>query len=289
MTTSASSTGSASTSTGQPMCGNGIVESPETCDGDCPVECIDPNLCTSEVPAGTECDLTCDFKPLIACKSGDGCCPMGCFNGNDRDCAQKILLLSAVSDSEAASVKSALGGTGAFGSVDSINYLNNAPVTLTLAQLTPYSSVLVYNSHPFSDPAKVGDVLADYVDQGGRAVLSTAANCADQYRIRGRFESDGYFLNDDGGALATATNIDPTFNEPMSPLVVGVTPATVNAHCDLTAAPGVTVVASFVDGRPLILRGKRKGRNRVDLNLFVDSGTSSTLGDVIVNALQYPL
>lgn len=236
------------------------------------------------------CDAVCDFKSLIACKSGDGCCPSGCVNSNDKDCAQRVLILSGGPASFATNVRTALTGTGSFGTVDSLNFPSGTPVALTLAQLTPYSAVLVYTFNSFNDPALVGNVLADYVDQGGRVVLTAGANCQDQYRIRGRFEADGYFLNDDGGVLPAVTAIDTAFNEPLSPLVVGVTATSVGTHCQLTPAVGTTVVASYMDGTPLILRGKHLGNNRVDLNLLVTAETSNTsVMRAVVNALKYPL
>lgn len=285
------SSASSTTSSG-PMCGDGMTTPPETCDGDCPVDCIDPDLCTSQEPTGDPamCDVTCTFKPLVACKSYDGCCPSGCSFGNDNDCAQKILVLSGGQTATATQVKSALMTTGAFGTVDSINYQFNDPIALTLPQLTPYSAVLVYVFNSFSDPALVGDVLYDYMQQGGRVVLTAGANCADTFRIRGRFESNGMFLNDDGGVLGSATDVDPAFDEPMSPLLAGVSATNVIAHCELVPDAGTTVVAKYVDGTPFILRGKKNGKNRVDLNVLITSELSDTsVLRAVTNALKYPL
>lgn len=289
--TSVSGSSGSSTSSG-PMCGDGMTTAPETCDGDCPVDCIDPDLCTSQEPTGDPamCDVTCTFKPLVACKSGDGCCPSGCGIGNDNDCNQKVLILSGGQTATATNVKNALVATGAFGTVDSINYQFNDPIALTLSQLTPYSAVLVYVFNSFSDPALVGDVLYDYMQQGGRVVLTAGANCADTFRIRGRFESNGMFLNDDGGVLGSATDVDPMFDEPMSSLLAGVTATNVVAHCELVPDAGTTVVAKYVDGTPFILRGKKNGKNRVDLNVLITSELSdASVMRAVTNALKYPL
>jgi len=40
-----------------------------------------------------------------------------------------------------------------------------------LADIQGYDSVLVYSDTGYADPAALGDVLADYVDAGGPAVV----------------------------------------------------------------------------------------------------------------------
>ena len=70
-------------------CGNGEVEAGETCDGDCPTECIPNGPCKAvyEVMGSPEtCDVVCKIGPIMECKSDDGCCPKGCANATDNDC-----------------------------------------------------------------------------------------------------------------------------------------------------------------------------------------------------------
>ncbi len=71
-----------------PECGNGIIEYPETCDGNCPTSCDDNNPCTRDELLGSaqECNARCRFSRILDCISGDGCCPPGCTRQNDRDC-----------------------------------------------------------------------------------------------------------------------------------------------------------------------------------------------------------
>jgi hypothetical protein len=70
-------------------CGNGIIESSEACDGNCPSTCDDQNVCTTDTATGSSasCDRRCQNAPITACKAGDGCCPPGCTNANDSDCS----------------------------------------------------------------------------------------------------------------------------------------------------------------------------------------------------------
>ena len=73
-------------------CGNGVVESGETCDQ--PESCTAAMLCGS-APACTTavlkgdpslCTATCSLQPIQSCATGDGCCPSGCSRPADQDC-----------------------------------------------------------------------------------------------------------------------------------------------------------------------------------------------------------
>ncbi len=74
---------------GDPMCGNGVLEAGELCDGNCPTSCDDGNMCTRDIRAGdaSTCDAICTNPPISACTNDDGCCPSGCTSSNDNDCA----------------------------------------------------------------------------------------------------------------------------------------------------------------------------------------------------------
>jgi hypothetical protein len=70
------------------VCGNGVVEEAEICDGNCPSSCDDGNACTADSESGSavSCDLTCTNEPLnLGCVDGDGCCAQGCGESDD-DC-----------------------------------------------------------------------------------------------------------------------------------------------------------------------------------------------------------
>ncbi len=74
-----------------PLCGNSVVESGETCDppGSCPTVCNDGNACTIDTLSGSAatCTAACDATPIVACQNGDGCCPVSCNMLNDNDCS----------------------------------------------------------------------------------------------------------------------------------------------------------------------------------------------------------
>lgn len=68
-------------------CGDGVVEGPEKCDGDCPTSCPE-DACAASTLEGSadDCSAECVAGTAItACADGDGCCPADCA-GMDDDC-----------------------------------------------------------------------------------------------------------------------------------------------------------------------------------------------------------
>lgn len=77
-------------------CGNGVVDAGEACDpaiasgvGACPTSCAAPAACERTVLEGSPaaCSARCVPQAISACASGDGCCPSGCTNATDSECA----------------------------------------------------------------------------------------------------------------------------------------------------------------------------------------------------------
>jgi hypothetical protein len=101
------------------ICGNGVVETGETCDtgitsgqGACPTTCNDGNGCTTDSlqNAGT-CLAICSHTTITACISGDSCCPTSCNAGNDSDC-NTVCGDGAVTGGESCDTAIAVGRTG---------------------------------------------------------------------------------------------------------------------------------------------------------------------------------
>jgi|GEM_PF-1761934 len=77
-----------------PGCGNGRLETGETCDKApaaavcASITCDDGNACTTDTRNGSDaaCNVTCGHANIMLCVSGDRCCPMGCNANNDTDC-----------------------------------------------------------------------------------------------------------------------------------------------------------------------------------------------------------
>jgi hypothetical protein len=67
-------------------CGNGATDPGETCDGNCPTECMDLGIqCFQRNRLGSDCNVECITEPIVECLDGDGCCPEGC-DGMDAEC-----------------------------------------------------------------------------------------------------------------------------------------------------------------------------------------------------------
>ncbi len=73
----------------KPVCGNGVVETGELCDGDsCPTSCQkSTTTCFANVlQDANTCQATCAATAITTCVNNDGCCAPGCNNQNDSDC-----------------------------------------------------------------------------------------------------------------------------------------------------------------------------------------------------------
>ena len=72
-----------------PICGNGVLEGGELCDGDCPIACEAPSACAEALLTGSSetCDAQCSFVAIDVCASGDGCCAPDCDANSDSDCS----------------------------------------------------------------------------------------------------------------------------------------------------------------------------------------------------------
>ena len=71
------------------VCGNGVREGAELCDGpDCPTQCSATACIHAELlGAAVTCDARCVVNEISLCAAGDGCCPAGCDHGSDADCS----------------------------------------------------------------------------------------------------------------------------------------------------------------------------------------------------------
>jgi hypothetical protein len=266
-------------------CGNGALDEGESCDGDCPVECIDPDLCTQNERSGAAetCDVACSFKPRVTCVKNDGCCPAGCHEGIDNDCSMHVLVVAA-DPNGIPGVKADLESLNVFGLVTAFDAYANP---LTAADVKNVDAVLVYTNAKFPDPDALGDVLADFHDGGGRVVLAPGANCL-EFGVGGRFLAEGYVMLGFGNPNPNKDALGEIF-EPSSPLMLGVQSLTSSTHCDGKPLGDAKVVANFAtSGDPIVVRGTVKGRSRVDLNVYPTK--NSYEGDVLkllLNALFY--
>jgi len=176
----------------------------------------------------------------------------------------------------------------------------------TLEELQKYSSVLVYsyNSSAFLDGQLMGDVLADYVDNGGGVVVTVFTNCNNLRNgfLKGRFYEQGYHpinpsrQHDTNGKkpLTLGKIVDST--HPIMEGVRSLDGGRSSFFCPGALNPDSHLIAEWSNGVPLVAE-LRRGKGRVVvLNFFPPSSDtgdprfwlSSTDGGLLLaNALAY--
>jgi PKD repeat protein len=131
--------------------------------------------------------------------------------------------------------------------VDSFDLVGGTP---TLAQLSAYDVVIFAANAFIADGATLGDRLADYVDMGGKVILTPAAWTPGGWTIGGRFASGGYlpFLSADTRNFAGRTlgATDPNY-----PLFGGVTTLGATFTTTPTPVPGTYVAGRWDNDAPL--------------------------------------
>ncbi len=208
------------------------------------------------------------------------------------DSRPRVLLLGYDNEPYVADVVDKLEASGSFAEVSVMPGSNSCTFgTPALAELEEYDAVFLWTDCSIPDPSGLGNVLADYVDGGGRLVLGVFATSAG-YAPSGRLISDGYLPV----ALQNHSSQTPetlVADLPGHPLLDGVTSfhgGSSSYHgTGLQLTEGSTLVAHWSDGEPLVAtRG-----NVVVLNFFPPSSTirpdfwdASTDGvPLMVNAL----
>jgi hypothetical protein len=190
--------------------------------------------------------------------------------------AQKVLLLHADEEVLAEDVKSKLAGTGGFSQIDVIDFDSNAdPTALTLATLMEYDAVLTWSDDCYADVGALGDVLADYSDQGGGVVQASFSFYDDCHGLDGRWQTGGYQVFTEG-QVAVGMPLTLVADQPGHPLLAGITNfsgGTGSFHnTPLLLQAGATLVASWSNGQPLVAtRGGLVNGLIVGLNMFPPS------------------
>ena len=123
--------------------------------------------------------------------------------------------------------------------------------TPSLAQLQQYDVVLTWSNYTYYDAVTLGNVLADYVDSGGKVVVAMFAMGVHGWELRGRFMDEGY---------CPISGTDPLFEEsslgvhnPDHPIMQGVTDVSCEFRLDGTSwTPGSTEVARWADGNVFV-------------------------------------
>ncbi len=186
----------------------------------------------------------------------------------------RVAILGAPGDpSWAEDVRAKLTNTLFFDTVD--HYQANDPGQIvTLDDLLQYGAVLVYSDAGFVDPTALGNLLADYADQGGGVVVATFALTDSLNALAGRFITEGYLPFTDGGPFADpGLTLVPDL--PDHPILTGVDSFNGGSsgyrNPTLALAPDATLVAHYVGGDPLVGVKEASSWRVVGLNFFPPS------------------
>jgi len=151
----------------------------------------------------------------------------------------------------------------------------------TLAELQRYAGVLVYsyNSSAFLDGGLMGDVLADYIDNGGGVVISVFTNCNNLRNgfIKGRFLDGNYHpimparQHDTNGKRPLTLG---RIHEPMHNIMSNVKSldgGKSSFFCPGALQPEAKLIADWSNGVPLVVELQKKLGQVVALNFFPPS------------------
>ncbi len=203
----------------------------------------------------------------------------------------------------ASDVVDKLMASGHFARVDTIDAAYSTP---SLFQLQGYDALLVYSGvfSGFADTNNLGDVLADYVDQGGGLVTAGGAIIRDpalpQYALKGRYITGQYYLLPEAGFRDGPGNLSSGSvfysDHPVLAGFLSFHGGTISARADTAAVvAGAAEIIEWADGVPLVATGQINGTRRVDL-VFHPASTdadpefwdASTDGDkILANALTW--
>lgn len=189
-------------------------------------------------------------------------------------------------------VRSKLLSSGV-GAVDTYNARIKTP---TYDLFGKYNAVLFFSYHGFNQQ-ELGNMLAQYVDDGGGVVVGTYSNCGRGNRLEGRWADGGY----DPIALGSTSRVKSLAlgkvadgNHPILRGVKAFNGGTQSSHGDGKAHPEARVVAEWTSGRPLIAEVNKFAGTIVGLNFYPPSADAaegcwdtSTDGKLIISNALY--
>jgi hypothetical protein len=154
----------------------------------------------------------------------------------------------------------------------------------TLSQLQEISALLVWSNSSFSSPDALGNVLADYVDQGGGLVLATYV-FSSSWRVGGRIMTPGYSPFLVGSPVQTSGSLSLANSNTAHPIMQGVAagPYFTNFnYSDVPLSAGSTVIA--VDTAGVRTVAVNSSNRVVGINVFPGYGD---MGRLFANALNF--
>ncbi len=161
----------------------------------------------------------------------------------------------------------------AFGDFEVVDVFDAQFATPTLAELETYDVVLTWSDFIYFEAVGIGNVLADYVDGGGKVINLMFSMGTHGWQMQGRFMTEGYTAMD-GTSLNFVTSCLGTY-DPTHPIMAGVTDV-----CDYFRMTGTyltadsTAVAAWADGQLAV--AAKDDRTVVSINGYVGTNRQWT-------------
>lgn len=205
----------------------------------------------------------------------------GSWRGYDIFASVRFAVLAAESNNAwNQDVVAKIVGAGPIAEVNLIRIISGDPVP-TLSQLRQYRAVLVYSELNFNDGVALGNVLADYVDQGGGVVLATFAFWdTGGLAIQGRLKTGNYlpFTTASQSAGSPLTLVKDLPEHPLLYNVNSFAGGSSFHNSSISITNGATLVASWSNGQPLVGAKQSQPGRIVGLNFFPTSSDALSLG-----------
>ncbi|MFZ6010585.1 MAG: S8 family serine peptidase [Bacteroidota bacterium] len=166
---------------------------------------------------------------------------------------------------------------------------------ITLSALTPYDIVFTTNNTQWQasggiSPVTIGNLLADYIDQGGKVIVNQFAYSYDAWKMEGRFITENYGPFTPSTTDANISVDLGTIHAPGHPIMEGVSTLSYSGFVqDVGLTAGATSLASWDNGELFLAANA----NVVGLNMLPSLGNGGPLqwtGDlptIYQNAIHY--
>jgi subtilisin family serine protease len=136
----------------------------------------------------------------------------------------------------------------AYEDIELVDYYDARNGTPSIDELEPYAAVVLWSNYPLSDPTGMGNVMADYVDNGGTVIM--AQFCfGSGWGLEGRI-MDEYSPFSQGPTQYQFRNLGEY--DPSDPLMEGVTEVSDLYLASVSMVNNGTLVASWDDGTPFV-------------------------------------
>lgn len=185
-----------------------------------------------------------------------------------------VLILSP--DTDVTDIEEMLDG---FADIEADVFPRASLPSITLADLSGYDIVFTTNNTQWLQgggvqPAVIGDLLADYIDAGGKVISNQFNYSYDAWKLEGRFINEQY-----GPFTASTTDANITVDlgtilAPAHPVMTGVSTLSYSGFVqNVGLAPGATALAEWDNGELFVAANP----NVVALNLLPSLGNAGPL------------